>query len=440
MADKPKSGLLQRFGSGFDRYIGGLLGEDLEGLSPEEKSTARRSAIGIIARGMLDPSQGSEALGAVTQARVQQRAREELARRTAAAEAEMPRIAGRVFGGPPGNLESLPGISGEGGQLTASNRLRTLESLPGEGGEGGQLTARYRPRMLESLPRSGEGGPLTSRYRQDPMEAMSMLYSTPEGRDAARLAPGLATFAAESIKPNQPNLTNDQREYLTAKTQGYPGTFMEYQIAVKGASAPRLSVSTGERGENKAQEALAGLEATDVSNQRNFARGAARVWNGAQKLIDLSGTGALSGSLAPGLIGVNNFLVSIFGTGVDPKLTADAEQFNAAVSQLVIDQMSSLGGARGFSREETALLEKSFPNIATSTQARIAIARLLQAKALESINSYNENLADFQRTFPNLKTSLKPVELPKAAPGTRPAGVSEQEWANMPPKDRELFK
>jgi hypothetical protein len=267
-----------------------------------------------------------------------------------------------------------------------------------------------------------------------------MLYSTPEGRDAARLAPGLATFAAESIKPNQPNLTNDQREYLTAKTQGYPGTFMEYQIAVKGASAPRLSVSTGERGENKAQEALAGLEATDVSNQRGFARGAARVWNGAQKLIDLSGTGALSGSLAPGLIGVNNFLVSIFGTGVDPKLTADAEQFNAAVSQLVIDQMSSLGGARGFSREETALLEKSFPNIATSTQARIAIARLLQAKALESINSYNENLADFQRTFPNLKTSLKPVELPKAAPGTRPAGVSPQEWANMPPKDRELFK
>jgi len=398
MADKPKSGLLQRFGSGFDRYIGGLLGEDLEGLSPEEKSTARRSAIGIIARGMLDPSQGSEALGAVTQARTQQRAREELARRTAAAEAEMPRIAGRLFGGSAGMIESLPG------QPEEESRL------------------------------------MTSRYRIDPRDAMARLTGTQAGRDAARLAPDLATFAAESIKPNQPNLTNDQREYLTAKTQGYPGTFMEYQIAVKGASAPRLSVSTGERGENKAQEALAGLEATDVSNQRGFARGAARVWNGAQKLIDLSGTGALSGSLAPGLIGVNNFLVSIFGTGVDPKLTADAEQFNAAVSQLVIDQMSSLGGARGFSREETALLEKSFPNIATSTQARIAIARLLQAKALESINSYNENLADFQRTFPNLKTSLKPVELPKAAPGTRPAGVSEQEWANMPPKDRELFK
>jgi len=199
-------------------------------------------------------------------------------------------------------------------------------------------------------------------------------------------------------------------------------------------------VSTGERGENKAQETLAAAEASVISEDRNKARGALRVWDGAQKLIDLSGTGALSGSLAPGMMGVNNFLVSIFGVGVDPKTMADAAQFNAAVSQLVIDQMSTLGGARGFSKEETALLAQSFPNIATSREARIAIARLLQAKALESINSYNENLADFQRTFPNLKTSLKPVEFPKAAPGTRPAGVSAQEWANMPPKDRALFK
>jgi hypothetical protein len=382
----------------FSRYIGGLLGEDAESMTQDDRRRATLSLLGSFGRNYLSAGSGDESLAAMRASRAAERKAVDDARRTAAAEAEMPRIAGRLFGGSAGMIESLPG------QPEEESRL------------------------------------MTSRYRIDPRDAMARLTGTQAGRDAARLAPDLATFAAESIKPNQPNLTNDQREYLTARTQGYPGTFMEYQIAVKGASAPRLSVSTGERGENKAQEALAGLEATDVSNQRGFARGAARVWNGAQKLIDLSGTGALSGSLAPGLIGVNNFLVSIFGTGVDPKLTADAEQFNAAVSQLVIDQMSSLGGARGFSREETALLEKSFPNIATSTQARIAIARLLQAKALESINSYNENLADFQRTFPNLKTSLKPVELPKAAPGTRPAGVSAQEWANMPPEDRALFK
>ena len=154
MAEKPTDGLFKRLGRGFDRYVGGLLGEDLEGMSPEEKAAARRSVIGIIGRGMVDPSQGSEALGAVTQARAQQRAQAEVARRTAAAEAEMPRIAGRLFGGTAGALESLPG---------------------------------------------GEGGPLTSRYRQAPQEALARLYGTQEGRDVATMAPDLAKLATEGV-------------------------------------------------------------------------------------------------------------------------------------------------------------------------------------------------------------------------------------------------
>ena len=154
MAEKPTDGLFKRIGRGFDRYIGGLLGEDLEGMSPEEKAAARRSVIGIIGRGMIDPAQGSEALGAVTQARAMQRAQAEVARRTAAAEAEMPRIAGRLFGGTAGALESLPG---------------------------------------------GEGGPLTSRYRQAPQEALARLYGTQEGRDVATMAPDLAKLATESV-------------------------------------------------------------------------------------------------------------------------------------------------------------------------------------------------------------------------------------------------
>lgn len=154
MAEKPTDGLFKRLGRGFDRYVGGLLGEDLEGMSPEEKAAARRSVIGIIGRGMIDPAQGSEALGAVTQARAQRRAQGELERRTAAAEAEMPRIAGRLFGGTAGALESLPG---------------------------------------------GEGGPLTSRYRQAPQEALGRLYGTQEGRDVATMAPDLAKLATEGV-------------------------------------------------------------------------------------------------------------------------------------------------------------------------------------------------------------------------------------------------
>ena len=155
MAETPKDGFFKRLGRGFDRYIGGLLGEDLEGMSPEEKAAARRSVIGIIGRGMIDPAQGSEALGAVTQARAQQRAQAEAARRTAAAEAEMPRIAGRLFGGSAGMIETLPG------QAEEETRL------------------------------------MTSRYRIDPRDALARLTGTQTGRDVATMAPDLAKLASE---------------------------------------------------------------------------------------------------------------------------------------------------------------------------------------------------------------------------------------------------
>jgi hypothetical protein len=160
MADKPKSGLLQRLGSGFDRYIGGLLGEDLESMTPEERANARRQAIGAIGRSMMDPASASEQYGAVVQARAQQRARGELARRTAAAEAAMPDLASRVFGGTGG---------------------RSIEALPGAGGEAMPMTARRVP------------------TREGAREALGMLYGTQVGQDVAKLTPGLVDFAKEGV-------------------------------------------------------------------------------------------------------------------------------------------------------------------------------------------------------------------------------------------------
>ena len=187
--------------TGFQRLIGGLLGENMEGMTEEQRRRLAREGGTAAILGMLSGSGLLGGLEGLRARRKEQATEAEAARRTAAAEAEMPRIAGRLFGGTAGALESLPGISGEGGQLTASYRPRMLESLPGEGGEGGQLTARYRPRTLESLPGiSGQGGPLTSRYRIDPQDAMARLYSTQAGRDVANLSPGLATLAEGMAK------------------------------------------------------------------------------------------------------------------------------------------------------------------------------------------------------------------------------------------------
>ncbi len=136
----------------FSRYVGGLLGEDVESMTPEERRRANLSVLGIIARGMGSPEAGSEALALTRASRAAERESAGLARRQAAAEALMPQVVGRLFGGSAGRLESLPG---------------------------------------------GEGGELSSRYRQDPRGAMAALYGSQAGRDLGQMAPDLAALAKE---------------------------------------------------------------------------------------------------------------------------------------------------------------------------------------------------------------------------------------------------
>ena len=136
----------------FQRFIGGLLGENLEGMTEEQRRRLTREGTTSAILGMLSGSGLIGGLEAYGERRKKSAAEGEPARRQAAAEALMPQVVGRLFGGPAGRLESLPG---------------------------------------------GEGGELTSRYRQDPRGAMAALYGSQAGRDLAQMAPDLAKLATE---------------------------------------------------------------------------------------------------------------------------------------------------------------------------------------------------------------------------------------------------
>lgn len=136
----------------FQRLIGGLLGENMEGMTEEQRRRLAREGGTAAILGMLSGSGLLGGLEGLRTRRKEQATQAEAARRVSAAEAEMPRITGRLFGGTAGELESLPG---------------------------------------------GEGGPLTARYRQAPQEALARLYGTQAGRDVAAMAPDLTKVATE---------------------------------------------------------------------------------------------------------------------------------------------------------------------------------------------------------------------------------------------------
>jgi hypothetical protein len=144
----------------FSRYIGGLLGEDAESMTEDDRRRATLSLLGAIGRNYLSPGSGDESLAAMRASRAAERKAVDDARRTAAAQAMMPDIASRIFGGTGG---------------------RSIEALPGVGGEAMPMTSRRVP------------------TREGAREALGMLYGTQEGRDAATMAPGLVDVAKEGV-------------------------------------------------------------------------------------------------------------------------------------------------------------------------------------------------------------------------------------------------
>lgn len=190
-------GLFKGIGSAFNRYIGGLLGEDVEKMTPEERRAARAAAIGIIGRGMISPEGGSQALTAVRASRQAAKDEQELRRRQAAAEAALPDISSRIFGGRTGTM---------------------IEDV--EGGPATPLMARRAPTAAGAR------------------EAIGMMYGTQAGRDVATMAPGLMTAAQEQMKPGEFIYQNVPNVGLVAVSKTNPSDVRVVQRVGRELSAP----------------------------------------------------------------------------------------------------------------------------------------------------------------------------------------------------------
>lgn len=149
----------KRAGENLESYIGGLLGEDLSQLSEGERKQIRRQGMSAVfdamARGTT-PNQGVANVAQMVGARLEQK---RLQGRQKAAEDEIGRITGRLFGGAP----AAPADMGED--------------------ETGLGTVAIQ-----------------SQYRQNPQEALARMYGTSAGRDVAQMAPGLLELAQEGVK------------------------------------------------------------------------------------------------------------------------------------------------------------------------------------------------------------------------------------------------
>jgi hypothetical protein len=405
----------------FQRLIGGLLGENMEGMTEEQRRRLAREGGTAAILGMLSGSGLLGGLEGLRTRRKEQATEAEAARRVSEAEAEMPRITGRLFGGPAGELESLPG--------------------PG-----------------------GEGGPLTARYRQAPQEALARLYGTQAGRTVAQMAPDLVKLATEGTlgRTVGGSVYNPVTGQFTRPPEAQVETLTPQQVAalspeMRGAiiqkfpggrlevvsQPPRVAVGRGAGGAAGGGAPGAPVDLSKSERDRIFQirermaslqEGVAGLTE-ARRLSDLAFEGPMAGFRATA------------GAALPGKIEPEGAQatieFDLLLKQQVLPQLKSIFGAAPTEGERKILLElqgsSSLPRAVRNKILDRAIAAAQRRMALDQQEEAALLSGSYFRA--PMPSPARPAAAPAAgATSGPPPGVTAQEWAAMTPEERELFK
>ena len=184
---------------------------------------------------------------------------------------------------------------------------------------------------------------------------------SPEGKLAADREAGY------DVGANTPKPTGAMLEYDFARSQGYEGTFQDYQTDMKRAGANSVNVNTGandyakergkafastmgefEAGERSARDALGSLGVmSEAMRDPNFYSGA-----GGETVLALKRTAA--------------------SLGINPEGVSSMETFN---SQSKAAALSSMGGSlgAGFSNADRDFIESQVPNLGNTPEGNAAL-------------------------------------------------------------------
>lgn len=314
-----------------------------------------------------------------------------------------------------------------------------------------EASDRFRQRMSDisggvvtpSMALAGGGGPT----QQAAAQIGKPINLEDEQRKAATEL--LGTIAPAELaktafrEPRQ--LPADLQGYQVARSQGYTGTFLNYQQDLRRAGATNVSVST----EKSYGGALAGEVAKSDAAKFEAANSAPRVIETIQSTRQLLDSGnVITGIGAQQRLDLAR-LGQFLGVGGknNSELVANTQQLFANRAQATLDSIrsSGLGAGQGFSNKDREFLENArLGNITYSPEAlrrQLTIEENVAKATVTSWNSRLKNIPAEARTSLGLGEVSIPAETPvRQAPGKAPPGVRQELWDVMTPEQKRLWQ
>lgn len=226
--------------------------------------------------------------------------------------------------------------------------------------------------------------------------AFQLAQSLAKDDTPQKLAPGeiLLSGKASGYKPlaNNPkdDQTNDMKEYARAVAQGYKGSLLDYQLALKRAGATNVTLSTEK---DYAGKIAAGLADRDLQ-AIDAAKAAPDTIASSQRIRQiLASNQAFTGTGAETRLAVTKALATA-GLVNGNSVTA-TEDLQRELSQGVLGHIKSsgLGVGSGFSNADRDFLEKAAAGkIDVNAQTLAKTAELAERAARKSIDAGNQAL------------------------------------------------
>lgn len=215
-------------------------------------------------------------------------------------------------------------------------------------------------------------------------------FDLAEGQVRYRVDPntGQAIPVAGAAKTQKP--TSDIQEYEKAVSQGFKGSLLDYQMALRQAGATRLNVDTGGREFEKKAGQFAAETFRDLANQGTTATRSA---------IQLDRLDTLLGKTGGGLATQAKAIAGNFG--IETKGLNEIQAAEAIVNQLVPLQRPP--GSGTMSDADLALFKKSLPRLINTPAGNKQIIDTLKA-----INQYDQQIGAIARDA--LRGKITPEE------------------------------
>jgi len=215
-------------------------------------------------------------------------------------------------------------------------------------------------------------------------------FDLAEGQVRYRVDPNTGQAMPVAGAAKTPKPTSDIQEYEKAVSQGFKGSLLDYQMAIRQAGATRLNVDTGGRAFEQKAGQFAAETFRDLANQGTTATRSA---------IQLDRLDTLLGKTGGGLATQAKAIAGNFG--IETKNLSEIQAAEAIVNQLVPLQRPP--GSGTMSDADLALFKRSLPRLINTPAGNKQIIDTLRA-----INQYDQQIGAIARDA--LRGKITPEE------------------------------